>query len=159
MAVPDVSGTWKAIQSNGFWTGFRIEQDGGQLSGSAHWLTVETDTFWVGDVAEASSMEASGSVNAEEFVFNVSWDNGTRGLYTGRFQGDGRLTGLTVDQQHPESQATWISDRQFVVPAPEPAPPEKPVRRLGKIPTRPKSLDDTRLGDLRMQDPVRLDPD
>jgi hypothetical protein len=157
MAIPDVSGSWKAIQGNGYEVDFEIEQNGGELTGSAWWADGATVIAFEGlyrdEAATARSMEARGTVNEEEFVFNVSWDNGTRGLYTGRFQGDGRLTGLTVDQQHPESQATWISDKFFEVPAADTAEP------VTHTPPSSEPLDPNDPAVLGAQDSVILDRD
>jgi hypothetical protein len=63
-----------------------------------------------------NSMEAHGTVSEHDFLLTISWPNGTRGRYSGTFQADDFLAGTTVDLQHPQSQASWISDRTFPRP-------------------------------------------
>ena len=104
----NVSGQWQIRQGNGFFVNVNIAQNGTGLSGSAQCFTGEGDDFH-----EVVSMETDGSVSDTHFLFNISWNNGTRGRYSARFEPDGTLTGVTVDVMHPESQATWQSDRAF----------------------------------------------
>jgi hypothetical protein len=95
-----------AHQSNGFTARFSIVQNGGDLTGSANHGPDQDGHF-------TRSMEARGTVTDTEFLWTISWDNGTRGRYSGRFESDGRIAGVSVDLEHPTSQATWISDRSF----------------------------------------------
>jgi hypothetical protein len=138
MAYLDVAGEWSIWQSNGALVTFTIEQRGGELTGSAinHEL-----------LTPPRSMEARGTVTDREFAFDVSWDNGTRGRYTGTLQSNGTLSGFTFDAMHPGSQATWVSQREFDVPA-EPTPPavkppkvKAPIRAIGKARTAPPAVE------------------
>jgi hypothetical protein len=110
MAEFDVRGDWNAIQSNGFAAHFHIDQvppgGTGITANASH------------SDSAVNSTDAGGRVEGNQFLLEVSWDNGTRGMYTGTFglaEADGRhrITGVTFDEQHPESQATWFSDQTF----------------------------------------------
>ncbi|MGA9278935.1 MAG: hypothetical protein WBV89_18440 [Ilumatobacter sp.] len=134
MSERNVSGAWSIVQSNGYTVGVNIEQHGGDLSGDT-WFFKGGDirsflgVQWVADPTTAHSMQATGKVAGDTFTFDILWNNGTHGQYTGEFQPNDRLAGFTFDAEHPTSQATWVSDQVFAAPA-----PSKPVRRLGKKP-------------------------
>lgn len=140
MAYLDVAGKWWIRQSNGASVLVTIEQNGGDLTGSAIDYQV---------VGSPRSMEARGSVTDREFTFDVSWNNGTRGRYTATLQSNGRLAGFTFDAMHPNSQATWVSDREFALskqPAPaatDDRPPvgKPPIRAMGRPRRSPPAAD------------------
>jgi len=118
MTIPDVSGSWNIDQGTHYVVAVQITQDGGQISGSASY----SPTGYAGPRGgflddTVSSMEAHGTVTDTDFSFVIDWNNGTRGQYSGTFQADGRLTGMTFDTEDLESQATWISDKTFSRPA------------------------------------------
>ena len=98
-----VAGRWDAHQSNGFHVIFEIGQhpdDGQDLVGSA---TLDDGTTGGG----------SGRVEGDEFHFRVEWPNGSVGVYDGRFNAEGVISGVSFDETHPESQATWFSGANF----------------------------------------------
>src|SRR6185437_1625005 len=41
----------------------------------------------------------------------IYWTNQTTGVYTGKINAQGRITGTTYDAQHPQTIAAWHSDR------------------------------------------------
>lgn len=96
----DVSGKWDAYQSNGFVTHFDIQQSGTELRG-------------IGNHSGNVNGRGEGSVDGSQFLFTVTWDNGTIGEYSGTFNKIGRITGVGFDKAHPESQATWYSSVTF----------------------------------------------
>jgi hypothetical protein len=66
------------------------------------------------------SKDATGFVRGEDFELTITWDNGTKGKYTGRLEpgfftaaNQGILKGRTVDLNNPGSQADWESERVF----------------------------------------------
>jgi hypothetical protein len=102
MAERNVSGQWQAIQSNGFIVNFNISQQQGasNFTGSAS-TTGLTGT-------------GSGRVEGNRFIFTIDWNPGDSvGEYSGTFNLDGRITGISVDLTHPESHAFWHSSRTF----------------------------------------------
>lgn len=69
------------------------------------------------------SIEAEGSVQGPDFKMTITWDNGTKGQYTGKFSHGpftppplGFLKGRTKDLNNPGSEAGWESDgRVFTI--------------------------------------------
>jgi hypothetical protein len=55
-----------------------------------------------------------GRVEGDKFHLKVKWNNGTTGVYNGTFGLDGFISGVTFDERHPSSQATWRSNTEFV---------------------------------------------
>jgi hypothetical protein len=54
-------------------------------------------------------MEANveeGRLNGDELALKVRWPSGAIGQHIGRFDGSGRLTGVTFDVAPPHGQAT-----------------------------------------------------
>lgn len=95
----DVRGNWDLTQSNGFILHLEVAgQDGdGTFNGKANvhgkaGFTDLTDTRATDD----------------EITFLMG-----RGRYTGRFDFQGRLTGMTFDTANPNSQATWHANKLF----------------------------------------------
>ncbi|MFZ2529427.1 MAG: hypothetical protein WAX14_17525 [Rhodococcus sp. (in: high G+C Gram-positive bacteria)] len=95
----DVRGDWDLHQSNGFTLHVEVadEDPDGSFTGKANvhgkaGFTPLTDTRATDD----------------EFTFQMG-----PGRYTGRFDFQGRLTGITFDTAHPQSQATWFADKLF----------------------------------------------
>src|SRR5262245_54787680 len=99
-----VDGTWDVHQSNGFHVLFDIGQHpaGGQkLVGSA-------------TLDDGTTGDGRGRLRNDQFHFKVAWPNGSVGVYDGSFNIEGVITGVTFDETHPESQATWHSGANFV---------------------------------------------
>lgn len=91
----NVQGTWQAFQSNGFSITFTVFQDGEKLTGSA-------------TTSGLSSEDCKGRVTDTDFVFTVPWTPGNSvGEYSGNFNLEGRLVGLTVDLNHAQNVAGW----------------------------------------------------
>src|SRR5262249_46469540 len=98
----DLSGRFSIRQSNGFTVNFDLIQTGSGLQGSADYGSTR------GDVSGQFS-------SFDEFEMTVRWDNGAIGGYTGsitpsfsfgRIEG-GEIAGITVDQIHRGSRASW----------------------------------------------------
>ncbi|MFB7216608.1 hypothetical protein [Streptomyces sp. NPDC056255] len=97
----DVRGTWHLKQSNGALVRLDIMEDpDGTFGGSRASYDGVTGTI---DDARATD---------SEITFRVPWSNGPVGRYVGRFDFQGRLTGVTFAEGHPESQATWVVDEK-----------------------------------------------
>ncbi len=58
------------------------------------------------------STAMTGRVNGNQFFLVITWNQGSVGEYHGTFIA-GRLSGITFDRNHPESQATWFIDKDF----------------------------------------------
>ncbi|MEV6882376.1 hypothetical protein [Streptomyces sp. NPDC051135] len=101
--VMDVTGTWHLKQSNGPLVEMRITgQD-------------ENGTF--ADQGNASFDGVSGPLKDAratdtEITFQVPWSNGPVGRYVGRFDFQGRLTGVTFAEGNPSQQAQWVVDEK-----------------------------------------------
>lgn len=54
-----------------------------------------------------------GFVDGTYIEFVIAWSNGSKGRYIGSLGADRRLGGVSTDLAHPESQATWASNRTF----------------------------------------------
>jgi hypothetical protein len=104
----DVGGGFKVVQDNGYSPLFTLEQNGTAVSGSASYEKGPAGFVTRGTVVQGSNIQVS------NFKVVISWDNATRGVYTGTFDASGKLTGTTFDELHPSSHANWsVNDRRF----------------------------------------------
>jgi hypothetical protein len=101
-----VGGQWDIRQSNGFRVSINITQVGDQLSAFASHSN-----------GSVQSTEAKGFVRGPDFDMTITWDNRTKGHYTGKLTHGpftpppkGFLKGHTVDLANPGSQADWESE-------------------------------------------------
>lgn len=101
-----VGGEWDIVQNNGFRVRVRINQDQDRLSAFASHSN-----------GTVQSEEANGLVRGSNFELTITWDNGTKGLYTGKLRHGpntppptGYLKGRTKDLNNPGSEAGWESD-------------------------------------------------
>jgi hypothetical protein len=107
-----VGGRWEIVQDNGFRVLIDVRQDQDRLSAFASHSN-----------GSVQSTDARGFVRGPEFEMTITWNNGTKGLYTGTFSHGpftapplGFLKGHTRDLNNPGSQTTWQSDgRAFQV--------------------------------------------
>ena len=108
MAGPylQVHGTWEMVQKNGFKVLLHVNQDRDLISASASHSN-----------GRVQSLEATGFVRGPNFDLTITWDNNTKGHYTGKWVHGhftqppiGYLAGNTVDLINPESQAIWNSE-------------------------------------------------
>jgi hypothetical protein len=103
MAGFDVSGRWDAQQSNGHVASFDIQPRGNQ--GVFH----GTASHSGGKVRG----HGEGVIRGNDFLFTVTWNNGTVGEYNGRFNEVGRITGVTFNVSNRQHSATWVSSKSF----------------------------------------------
>jgi hypothetical protein len=107
-----VDGEWDIVQDNGFRVRVIVSQEQDRLSAFASHSN-----------GSVQSTAAAGFVRGPDFDMTITWDNGTRGQYTGHFSHGpftappiGFLKGRTKDLNHPESQAGWFSEgKNFIV--------------------------------------------
>jgi hypothetical protein len=97
----DVEGRWDVIQSDGGRVTLDITQEGDQLRGSGT----------TGGVAG----HGIGQAILNQFVFDIQWDSGPHGEYTGMFGINGRLSGIAVDVNNLNSHAYWFATRLFTL--------------------------------------------
>jgi hypothetical protein len=103
----DVTGEWTVVQSNGFQVKIHVEGQSGE--------TCEGKATLGGTRVDLVNAWATDS----EFVFTVVWPGPFRGRYSGRFDLEGYLAGVTFDENNPLSQATWVCpDKRFTRPTP-----------------------------------------
>ena len=94
----DINGQWRITQSNGFELMFYIVQES---DGRLHWS---------GQIIGGMEANGSGQLDGNAFVYTVDWNNNGRGgQYSGTFDAEGRLSGVTFDIDNPGSQATWFA--------------------------------------------------
>jgi hypothetical protein len=133
MASRDVSGEWFIRQkglNNPIYLSLVQLRD--TLTGTARYSNFQDTVEWgvIHGTQEnvVSSTALHGTVNDSAIVLEIAWTNGTKGRYSGSFQPDGRLSGITVDVNSPGSQATWVTERAFLSTWTDP----RPVKKLGK---------------------------
>lgn len=103
MATFNVGGSWDARQSNGFVATFDLELRG--RDGVFHGRASHS--------GGATQGHGEGLVTGNDFLYTVTWNNGSVGEYNGRFNAEGRITGVTFDKANPQSSATWSSSKRF----------------------------------------------
>jgi hypothetical protein len=99
MAEFDVQGQWDAQQTNNFVVHFDIKPR-------------RPDGSFVGTASHSNGAVRGagfGSVRDDQFLFTVTWSNGTEGAYNGAFDAQGVIRGATFDVLHPEVFAGWQS--------------------------------------------------
>ena len=109
----NVAGHWRITQDNGFVVDVSMEQNGQAL-----------DAFCTHSNGRVRSTQAIGNVNGDSMKLTITWDNGSKGEYTGRLEkgfftkvNEGILKGRTRDLNHPASSAGWeVKDRIFLRP-------------------------------------------
>ncbi|MGH6846145.1 MAG: hypothetical protein ACREC0_01530 [Methylocella sp.] len=101
-----VGGEWDIVQNNGFSVRINVTQDRDRLSAFASHSN-----------GSVQSTDAKGFVRGPDFEMTITWDNGTKGLYTGKLTHGpftpphlGFLRGHTKDLNNPGSDADWESD-------------------------------------------------
>src|SRR3978361_2345196 len=103
----DVDGEFTVNQDNGYSPVFKLQQRGSALGGSASYEHGPSGFVTNGIVK-------IGSIRGSTFQVVVEWDNNTRGVYKGTFDGGGKLTGTTFDELHPDNTAKWsVNKRRF----------------------------------------------
>jgi hypothetical protein len=99
----DVRGDWAVHQGNGFTVRMEVLDEVGDGSFSGR-TTID------GQAGERDILD--GQVTDAEISFKVAGGN-LIGVYTGRFDFQGRLSGNAFQIENPTVQTTWVADRQF----------------------------------------------
>ncbi|MGI5143810.1 hypothetical protein [Streptomyces sp. CA-106110] len=99
----DVYGQWDIVQTGGHTVVVHVFQTAldGNFDGAK---AVETDSGYA-DITESR-------VTNDEITFLIPWSSGARGRYTGRFDSQGRMTGVCFDEAHPENVASWYARKE-----------------------------------------------
>ncbi|MDB6163899.1 MAG: hypothetical protein JWL98_1331 [Xanthomonadaceae bacterium] len=116
----DVSGQWRAVQANDTSPQFTLQQTTTGLQGTASYTYVHKSQCVLvacGDDYYTVNGSVDGTVDGDAFKVNAYWDNGTIGVYTGTINPQGRIEGVTYDRQHPDTKASWYSDRTLTCAA------------------------------------------
>ena len=114
----DVSGDWRAVQSNIVEVGsnptMHLQQTGTRFQGSAHYYYYVTDDglLLVDGLTRRYDVDGPivGSVTGSSFEATVYWNNNTIGVYTGQVGPQGLVVGSTYDKNNPGTRADWHSD-------------------------------------------------
>lgn len=130
----DVSGPLDLVQTNGSTVTANLVQTDTGLQGDARYGYDRDDGPFDGYSYYAVGGSVDGTLNGDTLDFTIYWTNQTTGVYTGRINSQGRVTGSTYDAQHPQTIANWHSGRTLKCQGPAPAlpPPPKPTIALGR---------------------------
>lgn len=110
----DVRGQWEFVQTNGASPVFTFEQTETGVLGSAKYgfyKPVICDLVDCKDDYYLVHASVDGTAKGNSFDVVAYWDNGTTGVYTGKIGPQGRIEGSTYDKQHPQTMASWYSNR------------------------------------------------
>ena len=133
----DINGTIGLVQTNGVTASVNLKQTDTGIQGSATWGQLVDGGFLNGlDYIHASG-SVDGTINGDTVDLTIYWDDQTTGVYTGRINAQGRITGSTYDAQHPQTIANWHSDRTLTCVRVAPSAPAKPAVVLGRAPPTP----------------------
>ncbi|MEO7402157.1 MAG: CAP domain-containing protein, partial [Burkholderiales bacterium] len=105
----DLSQGWSAVQSNGFSTGFTLQQSGPTLEGTGVVASPNVPWGFTGPFKTRTEGPVTGTTNGESIQLTTNWG----GVYTGRIDFSGRIDGLTYDKRDSTSSARWYSDRRM----------------------------------------------
>jgi hypothetical protein len=93
----------------------RLSADqGGTINGLARYQTGGRDTSVSGSV--------TGKVSGDDIELVISWSNGLVGVYNGKIDPQGKITGTGYEKRSPSKKVSWFSDRAMLC-GPTPAPP------------------------------------
>jgi hypothetical protein len=137
----DVSGPLDLVQTNGTTVTANLHQTDTGIQGDARYEVERSDGWLQGNNYYDVGGSVDGTIKGEELDITIYWTNQTTGVYAGRVNPQGRVTGSTYDALHPQTMANWHSDRTLkCVPAAAPAAPAgppKPVLALGRVQPAP----------------------
>ncbi|MGH6838634.1 MAG: hypothetical protein ACREDT_07505 [Methylocella sp.] len=99
-----VGGEWDIVQNNGFRVRINVTQDRDRLS-----------AFAPHPKGSVQSAEAKGFVRGPDIEMTITWDNGTKDLYTGKlthglFPDSGLPEGSYKGPEQPWKRGGWESD-------------------------------------------------
>ncbi len=117
----NVSGGWRFKQSNqGVPNSLRLSMDGGgTINGLARYQTGGRDTSVSGSV--------TGRVSGNDVELVISWSNGLVGVYNGKIDPQGKITGTGYEKNSPSKKVSWFSDRAMLCgPTAEPSTGRRP---------------------------------
>lgn len=119
----NVAGLWRLTQSNSTEVTLLVEQRGQALSGTGRFRnTTGTITGWAGAPrrpeqtrhADTVAPRSSDHPWGRDVAFEVRWTDGHTGLYRGRIDGNGQLSGSAQDMTNPYSHASFIAFGTFI---------------------------------------------
>ncbi len=134
----NMSGSWHLTQSNGSEVLMKIRQTGTHIQGVAEYSGYNNETHKVQTVGGPVDGTFE---NNRILTVTVYWSDSTAGLYVGRVEPDGGMTGSTHEQDDPGNKADFRAHGYPICmsrQAPPPAPPA-PVA-LGRVAPSPKGL-------------------
>ena len=100
----NVSGGWRFTQSNQkVPNSLRLTVDGGgNINGSARYQTGGRDTSVSGSV--------TGRLSGNDIELVISWSNGSTGIYNGKIDTQGKITGTGYEKKSPSKKVSWSSE-------------------------------------------------
>lgn len=101
----NVSGGWRIKQSNQeVPNSLRLSVDGGgAINGLARYQT--------GGRATSVSGSVTGRISGNDLELVISWSNGLVGVYNGRIDPQGKITGTGYEKSSPSKKVSWFSDK------------------------------------------------
>ncbi|MCX7042001.1 MAG: hypothetical protein NT117_04835 [Gammaproteobacteria bacterium] len=127
----NVTGSWPLTQSNGTRVILRLQQTGTHLQGVGEYS-------YHSDSAE-QQYTVSGPVDGQLENGNLVrvaayWSNGSVGLYVGKIQADGGMSGYTSDRNNVNNKATFVASASAQCVSRAAVAPPKPTVALGRVP-------------------------
>jgi hypothetical protein len=105
----NIDGTWEATQSNGYTVSFVTNQ----FASPNSFNPVIMGSARLPKGSASASGNLAGLCYEDTIEFTVWWNNGSIGVYVGRFDERGFARGQTYDKRRPSSKASWSSRHPF----------------------------------------------
>jgi hypothetical protein len=101
----NVGGHWGLKQSNQeVPNNMRLRMDGGGTITGTAW-------YQAGAGAKLERGPVTGRVSGNDVEFVVSWSNGLVGVYNGKIDPQGKITGTGYEKNSPSKKVSWFSDK------------------------------------------------
>jgi hypothetical protein len=130
------------VQTNGSVVNAALHRTDTGLQGDARYQVRRDDGAFNGYNYYNVGGSVDGTIDGDAFDITIYWTNQTTGVYTGKINAQGRITGTTYDAQHPQTIASWHSDRTLKCLSGSAASalrstPPKPAVALGRVQPTP----------------------
>ena len=107
----DVGGELDMVQTNGSIVRAQMHRTDTGVQGDARYAVKRDDGAFNGYNFYDVGGSLDGTIDGDALDITIYWTNQTTGVYTGKINAQGRITGTTYDAQHPQTIAAWHSDR------------------------------------------------
>ena len=127
----DISGHWEIKQGNGFTVTLDLTQTGTDVRGTGSFVSDTTPPLDAPFKGRTQGSITGTIDDSNNILLNATWG----GVYRGGVGSDAFIAGTTFAANDPGNQVVWRSTRTATCLQASPAesPPDKPVKRLGKV--------------------------